>query len=82
MHWHVEDTIVVLKEVPRPQPWCNQCNMLIAWEEMTAGYLGTTTCKSGGKHKHHHLAATASQVAAGTELQAHDQVLEKLVTFN
>ena len=49
---------------------------------MVAGHLGTTMCKSGGKRNHHHLYATAFQVALGTEFQAEDQVLEKLDTFN
>ena len=31
---------------------------------------------------HHHLSVTAVQVAAGTEFQAEDQVLEKLDIFN
>ena len=49
---------------------------------MAAGHLGTTMFKSGGKRKHHHLAATAAQVEAGTEFRAQNQVLEKLDTFN
>ena len=56
--------------------------MFINWEEMVSGHLGTTMCKSGGKLNYHHLSATAVQVAAGTEFQAEDQVLEKLDTFN
>ena len=49
---------------------------------MAAGHLGTTMFKSGGKFKHHHLAATVAQVEAGTEFWAQDQVLENLDTFN
>ena len=56
--------------------------MFITWEEMVAGHLGTTMCKSGGKRNQHHLSATTVQVAVGTEFQAEDQVLEKLDTFN
>ena len=56
--------------------------MFITWEAMVAGHLGTTMCKIGVKRNHHHLSATAFQVAAGTEFQAEDQVLEKLDTLN
>ena len=48
---------------------------------MAVGHLGTIMFKSGGKRKHHHLAATAAQVEAGTEFWAQDQVLENLDTF-
>ena len=49
---------------------------------MVAGHIGTTMCKIGGNINHHHLSTTAFQVAAGTEFQAEDQVLENLDTFN
>ena len=81
MHWHMEDTIVVLKEGPGTHPWCNNCKISINQEEMAAGHLGTTMFKRGGNCKHHHLSATASQVEAGTEFRAQDQVLEKLDTY-
>ena len=69
MLWYVEDTIVVLKEGPGPHPWCNKCNVLTSQEAMEEGHLGTTMFKSGGKRKHHHLAATSAQVEAGTEFR-------------
>ena len=49
---------------------------------MAAGHLGTIIFKSGGKRKHHHLATTYTQVEAGTEFRAQNQVLEDLDTFN
>ena len=73
---------MVLKKGPGIHPWCNNGIMIINQEAMAAGHLGTTMFKSGGKRKHHHLAATAAQVEAGTEFRAQDQVLEKLDTFN
>ena len=82
MHWHVDDTIVVLKEGLVPHPWCDNCNMFITQKAISAGHIGTTMCKIGGKRNHHHLAATDAHIAAGTEFRANDQVLEKLDTFN
>ena len=49
MHWHVEDTIVILKEGLGPHPWCDNCNIIIIQKAMAAGNLGNTMCKSGGK---------------------------------
>ena len=49
---------------------------------MVAGHLGTKMYKIRGKRNHHHLSAAAVQVAVDTELQAEDQILEKLDTFN
>ena len=82
MPWHMEDTIMVLKEVSGPHPWCDKFYMFITQEAMASGHLGITMCKNGGKRKHHHLPATAAQLAAGTEFRVQDQVLEKLDTFN
>ena len=82
MHWHVEDTIVILKEGLGPHPWCHNFNMSITQEAIAARHLGTTMIKSGGKRNHHHLAATAAQIEADTEFRAQNQVLEKLDTFN
>ena len=48
---------------------------------MVAGHLGTTMYKIGVKRNHHHLSATAFQVAVGTEFQTEDQVLENLDTL-
>ena len=77
MIWHMEDIIVVFKDGPGPHPWFNNCNMFITHETMAEGYLVITMCKIRGKRKHHHLAATAAQLASGTEFRAQDQVLEK-----
>ena len=82
MLWHMEDTIVILKDGLGPHPWCYNCNMFINQDAMAAEHLGTTICKSGVKRNHHHIAATAAQITAGTDFQAQDQVLEKLDTFN
>ena len=82
MLWHVEDTIVVLKEGLGPQPWCDNYNMFLIQEAMSEGHLVTTMCKSGGDLNHHHTAATAAHLEAGMEFRAQDEVLEKLDTFN
>ena len=81
IHWNVEDTIVVLNEVPRTHPQCNQCDMLIPRGEMVTGHLRTVMRKKGAEQKRCHLAATATRVEVGTEFQARDQVLEKVETL-
>ena len=42
MLWHVEDTIVVLKESLGPHPWCDNYNMFLTQEAMTEGHIGVT----------------------------------------
>ena len=82
MHWNVEDAMMILKEGIGPHPWCDNCNIIINQDAMAAGHLGTTMCKSGVKLNHHHLAATAAHISAGTDFRAQDEVLENLDTFN
>ena len=82
MIWHVEYTIVVLKGGLGPHPWCDNYNMFLTQDAMAEGHIGTTMCKSGVNRNHHHIYDTVSQVTAGTEFQAQDQVLEKLDAFN
>ena len=81
MHWHMEDTIVVLNKGPGPHPRYEQCDMFIPQEAMAAGHLGTAMCKIGSEKKHRRLAATVNRLEVGTEFQTRDQVLEKVDIF-
>ena len=55
--------------------------MFIYREVMAAGNLGTKMCKIGAERKRRRLTATSSRVAAGTEVLAQEQVIEKVDTF-
>ena len=48
---------------------------------MVVRHLGTIMWNRGAEQRLHPLAATSSQLAAGTEFRAQDQVLEKVETF-
>ena len=82
MHWHVEDTILVINKGPGPQPQCDQCGMFIPWGEMTLRHLGNAICKISVERKRRHISSTSIQVSACIEFRAQYQVLENVETFN
>ena len=81
IHQITEDTIVVLNKGPGPHHRCKQCNMFIPQGAMLARHLGTAMCKRWSEQKRRRLATTNARSAAGMELQARYQLIEKLDTF-
>ena len=81
MHQKMEEIIFFLNKGPGPHPQRNKFNVLISWELMATGHIGTAMCKRGEEQKRYRLATTYTQVAAGTEFQAWYQVLENGENF-
>ena len=56
--------------------------MFFPYEKLAAVHLSTEMCRRGLKQNGHRLSTNAAQVAAGMELKALEQILEKVDTFN
>ena len=81
MHRHVDDKINILDKDTDPYPQCEQCDMFVPWETLTAGHLRTKIFRSRVDKKRRRLAVNAAWIATGTEFRAHDRILENVDMF-
>ena len=47
VHWHVQDTVVMLEEVNFPHPRCARCDMQVPRKALNGRHLGTAQCAKG-----------------------------------
>ena len=61
VHWHVQDTVVMLEESNLPHPKCPRCNLKVPRKAPNGRHLGTAQCKKGAEQKRRRLAETETR---------------------
>ena len=56
LHWHVQDTVVILEEEKTPNPCCPRCDMMIPCCVLNRRHLDTAQCARGAEQKRRQLA--------------------------
>ena len=57
LHWHVQDTMLILEEGNLPHPRCPLCDMLVTWRSLNESHKRTAQCKTGLERKQRCLSA-------------------------
>ena len=58
VHWHVQDTLVMLEEGNLPHPRCPRCNLQVPRKVLNGRHMGTAQYKKGAERKRRRLAET------------------------
>ena len=61
VHWHVQDTVVMLEEGNLPHPRCPRCDLQVPRKALNGRHLGTAQCKTGAERKRRRLAETETR---------------------
>ena len=56
LHWHVQDTVVILEEGNLPHTQYTRYYMLVTWRVLNGRHLYTAQCANGVERKRRRLA--------------------------
>ena len=81
VHWHVQDTVVMLEEVNSPHPRCARCDMQVPSKALNGRHLGTAQCAKGAERKRQRLAETETRENLERAFSAYGQPMEAVLVF-
>ena len=81
LHWHVQDTVVMLDEGNFPHPWCARCDMQVPRNALNGHHRGTAQCAKGVERKRRRLAETETRENLERAFSAYRQPMEEVTEF-
>ena len=78
LHRNVRDTVIVMKEVNLPHPWCPSCDMLLLWVVLIDSQPSTKQCEKGVKQKWHIMATDKIQDSTERDYIAYGRPLNSV----
>ena len=76
VHWHVQDTVVILEEGNSPHPWCARFHMQVPRKALNGRHLGTSQCAKGAERKQRRLAETETRENLERAFHVYRQLME------
>ena len=81
VHWHVQDTVVMLEEGNSPHPRCTRCDMQVPRKALNWCHLGTAQCEKGAERKRRRLAETETRESLERAFSAYGKPMEAVTEF-
>ena len=81
LHWHAQDTVIIVEEGNLPQPRCSLCNMLVPWTSLNGRQPNNAKCTKGMEWKRRRLDAEQMWVITEQALRAYGRPLTSLPSF-
>ena len=81
LHWHVQETVVILDERNFLHQLCLQCDMMVPWCTLNGRHPVTTHCARGVKRKMQRLAEAEFRESTERSFDAYGHLLEIVTVF-
>ena len=81
LHWHIRDTVIILKKGNPSCPWCLWYNMLVPWKDLNGQNVITSQCAKRTERKRRKLSEEEMQERTERAFQTYVRPFAMVISF-